>query len=113
METTHDRQMKAHIGGVLYVPKLECSLFSIRAATQKGLVVQFGHRCCWIKNSTEKVVGKGKLVNCMYLLNCKTEMASVAEANQGDGGNIQMILWHQRLGYLNKTQLIQAVKKVM
>ena len=93
VEITHGRQMKTRMGGILYAPKLACNLFSIRAVTQKGLIVQFGHSYCWIKNSTGKVVGKGKLVNRMYLLNCKTEMlAFVAEANEADEGNIQMKL---------------------
>ena len=58
VQTAHGRQMKSHVGGVLYVSKLDCNLFSIRAVTQTGLVVQFGHSYCWIKNSTGKVVGK-------------------------------------------------------
>ena len=108
-ETTHGRQTKIHVNGVFYVPKLACNLFSIPAVPHIGLVVQFAHSCC--KNSTGKVAGKGKLVNRMYLLNCKTQMlAAVAEANLADKGDIEMILWHQRLRHVNKTQLIQAVK---
>ena len=54
------------MGGVLYVPKLACNLFSVRAVTQKGQIMQFGQNCCWIKNSRGKLISKGKLVNRMY-----------------------------------------------
>jgi len=33
------------MGGVLYVLKLACNLFSVRAVTQKGQIVQFGQPC--------------------------------------------------------------------
>ena len=60
--------------GVLYVPKLMSNLFSVHAATQKGLIVQFGHSCCWIKDASGKVVGKGRLINRMYQLNCEANI---------------------------------------
>ena len=94
-----------------------CNLFSVRAVTQKGLVVQFGHSCCWIKNSSGEVVGKGRLINRMYQLICETEMpqneASLADqVHQAhkDKGSSQMSLWNQRLGCLNEMQLIQALE---
>ena len=61
VETGQGKQLTTQMTSVLYVPKLACNLFSVRAVTQKGLVVQFGHSCCWIKDSTGKVVAKGKL----------------------------------------------------
>jgi len=103
------------MGGVLYVPKLACSLFSVRAVTQKGQIVQFGENYCWIKNSRGKVIAKGKLVNRMYQLNCETvsteDSVSVAEAYVNNDEREQLNLWHQRLGHLNVQQLKQAVKK--
>ena len=33
---------------VLYVPKLACNLFSVRAVAGKGNVVKFRHSKCWI-----------------------------------------------------------------
>ena len=115
VETGQGKQLTTEMSSVLYVPKLACNLFSVRAVTQKGLVVQFGHSCCWIKDSSGRVVGKGKLTNRMYQLICETEMheASLAEEHQADKDvmSSQMSLWHQRLGHLNESQLIQAVKK--
>eukprot|EP00795_Rhopilema_esculentum_P015808 gene15808-biopygen5218 len=51
METSHNKQLTIEMDNIFYVPKLACNLFSVRAVTQKGLIVQFGHTCCWIKDS--------------------------------------------------------------
>lgn len=51
----------------------------------------------------------------MCQLKCETKMheASLAEEHQADKDvtSSQMSLWHQRLGHLNESQLVQAVKK--
>ena len=39
---------KASMYHVLYVPKLTCNLFSIRAAALRGNTVKFGTTKCWI-----------------------------------------------------------------
>ena len=119
IETCHDKQLNTGMDGVLYVPKLTCNLFSVRAATQKGLIVQFGHSCCWIKDHSGKVVGKGRLINRMYQLNCEAHLQAdstpLAEAHQTSEGkddcSNQVNLWHLRLGHLNEKQLNQAVEK--
>ena len=88
---------------VLYVPKLACNLFSVRAATGKGNVVQFGHSRCWIRDDNGKLRGIGSLVDKLYQLNCEPvfkENASVASEQSND-----FDLWHQRLGHLNGQQL--------
>ena len=119
IETSHGKQLNTGMDGVLYVPQLTCNLFSVRAATQKDLIVQFGHSCCWIKDHSGKVVGKGRLINRMYQLNCeahlqsdRTALAEVHQTSIGkDDSSSQMNLWHRRLGHLNEKQLTQAVEK--
>ena len=46
VEINRGKKLSTKTTGVLYVPKLACNLFSVRAVTQKCLVVQFGHSCC-------------------------------------------------------------------
>eukprot|EP00795_Rhopilema_esculentum_P009749 gene9749-biopygen2710 len=41
METSHNKQLTIEMDNIFYVPKLACNLFSVRAVTQKGLIVQF------------------------------------------------------------------------
>ncbi len=48
---------------VLYVPKLACNLFSVRAAVTKGNTVK-----CWIRDGEGKVRGMGSLVDKLYRL---------------------------------------------
>ena len=96
VETGQGKQLTTEMSIVLYVPKLACNLFSVRAVTQKGLVVQFGHTCCWIKTSSGKVIGKGRLDNRMYQLSCKCE-ATDAEGDQAQPAveGPSLTLWHQ------------------
>jgi hypothetical protein len=92
---------------VLYVPKLACSLFSVKAAASRGNVVLFSATKCWIRNSRGNLCGMGTLQNKMYQLNCEPvlqEHASVASENAND-----VDLWHQRLGHPSESVLKEIV----
>ncbi len=65
------RPKPATMHDVLYVPKLACNLFSVRAATKKGNQVKFGQRSCWIRNSSGYLFGVGALVGKLYQLDCE------------------------------------------
>ena len=95
----------ATVYDVLYVPRLTCNLFSVRAATKRGNQVKFGPDKCWVRDSNGQLRGMGKLVGKLYQLECKVrlpagEHVSVAVNND---------LWHQRLGHLNSQQLHRMV----
>jgi len=99
---------RAVLSNVLYVPKLACNLFSVRAAVSRGNIVQFGHSRCWIRGSHRKLLGMGSLVDKLYQLDCipvSKEQASVALEQQK-----QLNLWHQRFGHLNEKQLKDIVR---
>lgn len=65
VELGHGKHKVTGMNDVLYVPKLACNLFSVRSVTQNGYIVQFGHTCCWIKDSAGKLIAKGRLSNGM------------------------------------------------
>ena len=52
---------------VLYVSKLACNLFSVRAAASKGNFITFGHSRCWIRDNDGKLHGMETLVDSMGL----------------------------------------------
>ena len=52
---------------VLYVSKLTCNLFSVRAAAGKGNIVKFGRSRCWIRDEAGKLYGMGSLVDKLYI----------------------------------------------
>ena len=62
---------RAIVHQVLYVPKLACNLFSVRAAAAKGNIIKFGHSKCWIRDRNGKLRGMGSLVDKTYQLNCE------------------------------------------
>ena len=93
---------------VLYVPKLACNLFSVRASASKGNNVKFGHSKCWIRDGNGELHGMGSLVEKLYQLDCEPvlEYVSVASKQRND-----IDLWHQRLGHLNGQWLKEIVQK--
>ena len=97
---------KAVLYNVLYVPKLTCNLFSVRAAVAKGNAVEFGpnHCCIWDENG--KLRGMGSLADKLYQLDCQvvsTGYATVASSRGSD-------LWHQRLGHVHESRLKKCVQ---
>ena len=59
---------------VLYVPKLACNLFLVRAAARKGNVVKFGRSKCWIRDQSGILYGMGSLAVKLYELDYKPSM---------------------------------------
>ena len=93
---------KAVLYDVLYVPKLTCNLFSVRAAVAKGNAVECGPNSCCIWDG--KLRGKGSLSDKLYQLDCQvasTGYASVAQSRSD--------LWHQRLGHVHESRLKKCV----
>ena len=85
---------------VLYVPKLACNLFSVRAATSHGNSIKFSTTKCWIHDSKGKLYGMGTLVDKLYQLDSKPiENLHVSTGPQERREPLD--LWHQRLGHLN------------
>ena len=100
---------RAVVHQVLYVPKLACNIFSVRAAAAKGNIVKLGHSKCWICDRNGKLRGMGSLVDKIYQLNCEPvtkEQVSAALEEKSDAD-----LWHQQLGHLNKQQLMKIIDK--
>ena len=62
---------RATMNSVLYVPKLACNLFSVRAAASKGNVVKFGPTKCWIRRRDGKLLGMGSVTDKLYQLDCE------------------------------------------
>lgn len=92
---------------VLYIPKLACNLFCVRAAASMGNVVKFAATKCCIRNSKGNFCGIGSLKDKMYLLNCEPvlhEHVSVASENENNTD-----LWHQRLGHLSESLIKKMI----
>ena len=80
---------------VLYVLRLACNLFSVRAATRRRNQVKFGQNNCWIRNGSGHLFEVGTVVGKLYQLDCEVKYSMgelVAEGND---------IWHERLGHLN------------
>ena len=81
---------------VLYVPKLACNLFSVRAGASKGNTVKLGHSKCWIRDRNGKLRGMGSLVDKINQLDCQSVSMECA-SNASEQRN-EVDLWHQHLG---------------
>ena len=86
---------------VLYVPKLACNLFSVRAAVSKGDFIKFGHSRCWIRDGNGHLHGMGTLVDKLYQLDCEailSEAATLVNAQKDNNFDV----WHFRLGHASE-----------
>ena len=103
------KSRKAVLYDVLYVPKLTCNLFSVRAAVSKGNAIEFGPQKCCIRDEYGKLRGMGSLVDKPYQLDCQaaiiTDTAYISvEPSQGSG------LWHQCLGHVHELRLKKCLE---
>ena len=96
---------RAVLYNVLYVPKLNCNLFSVSAAVGKDNAVKFGPKQCCIYDEKGELRGIGSLGDKLrhYQLDC--QVASVA-SSQGTCSD----LWHQRLGHVHESRLKKCVE---
>ena len=106
-QTTKSR--KAVLYDVLYVPKLTCNLFSVRAAVSKGSTIEFGPQKCCIRDEYGKLHGMGSLVDKLYQLDCQVAITTDSvyisvESSQGSG------LWHQCLGHVHELHLKKCLE---
>ena len=90
----------------LYVPKLTCNLFSVRATAARGNSVSFGDTQCVVCDRHGKLLGNGSLIECLYYLNCDTpvpeEKVTILTGCQMEN---KIDLWHRQTGHLNESQL--------
>ena len=93
----------------LYVPKLACNLFSVRAAARNSM--KFGNSKCWIRDRNGKLLGMGSLVQKLYYLDCKTITWEHVTVVSGSRIGNKADLWHQRPGHLNEHQLKEMVNQ--
>jgi transposase InsO family protein len=89
-----NKSRPATLYNVLHVPELSGNLFSVKAATQHGHVIQFGHTRCWIKNRRKMVCALGTIMDRLYYLDVRTDDHSAKCASN-------TVLWHQRLAHAN------------
>ena len=105
MTLENDRPKAVTMRGTLYVPKLTCSLFSVRATVMKGNTVKFENGGCLIYDKNEILLGTGSLVDKLYYLKFESvAQESIAIATGSEVEN-KADLWHRRLGHLNEFQL--------
>jgi transposase InsO family protein len=108
-KTNSDDWQDGVIYEVLYVPNLGASLFSIGAATERGVKAIFdcdGVSC--MKNG--KVVATGTRVGKkLYLMNIKfAEQKTEERALIAKGVSLQV--WHERLGHVNHATIKKMFK---
>jgi hypothetical protein len=104
-----ERPERAVMYNVLYVPKLACNQFSVRAAVSNGNSVKFGDTKCWIRDSKGRLRGTGSLMDKLYQLDCEPVVQQHATVGAHCQNNVN--LWHQRLGHVNEQQLRETVCK--
>lgn len=91
---------KIEFHDVLCVPKLTANLLSVSEITKKDKSVLFTSRGCVIRDSNGELLATGTMVDGLYRLDGKHDMAMAAI-----GSSKSMELWHRRLGHVNPSYL--------
>ena len=107
----NNKPKKVTMCNVLYVPKLTCNLFSVRATVTKGNTVKFEKSICRIYDRNGMLLGIGSLVDKLYYLICESVTQEYASIATGSEVKNKADLWHQRLGHLNENQLREMVSQ--
>ena len=105
MVLQNDRSKEITMRGALYVPKLTCSLFSVRATAMKGNTVKFENGSCLIYDKNGVLLGTGSLEDKLYYLKFESVTQESVAIAAGSEVKNKVDLWHQRLGHLNEIQL--------
>ena len=113
MTLDNDKPKRVTMRDTLYVPKLTCILFSVRATVMKGNTVEFKNSSYMIYNRNGILLGTGSLVAKLYHLKVESvarESISIATGSEVEN---KVDLWHQRLDHfhLNEIQLRKLANK--
>jgi len=119
--TTLDGEPRQHVinlAGVLHIPELSASLFSIGAATQSGYLIQFSTLQCNIVDADHGVVvlQANRAADGLYKLQVQQQPAWSNAASPSELAAMlaecprvynPLDLWHQRLGHAAHASILQ------
>ena len=96
---------KVTMCNVLYVPKLTCNLFSVRATVTMGNTVKFENDSWRIYDRNGLLLGTGSLFDKLYYLKYESITQEYVSVGTRSVVKNKADLWHQQLGHLNENQL--------
>lgn len=101
-----NKQRKVTVNDVLHVPNLNANLFSVKAATQRGFVIQFGHTRCWLKDKYGIVHAMGTSQNKLYYLDIANREHLACNAKTDS-------VWHKRLAHAGHSTIQSASNQAL
>ena len=107
-----ERCVDAKICDALFVPKLNCNLFSVRAAVSNGNTLPFNNNGCYIFNKQQQLLGEGILNGKLYRLLCDVYEWDKSLLTVSIEKVSSVHSWHQRLGHLNAKHLKTAISSL-
>ena len=108
-----NKLVKHQLQNVLYAPNAVNNLLSISRLDDAGGKVIFTAGCCELLNRHGQVIGNGRKIRRLYLLNCRAKIASPEYANIAINKKDSWETWHRRYGHLSLTGLQQLHSKEM
>ncbi|GBN10582.1 hypothetical protein AVEN_211948-1 [Araneus ventricosus] len=102
-----------HSNKTLYVPSLSYNLFSVTKLTNLGFTVQLNGQSADIVNPVKDMKLKADHVSDLYFLRTEKKRDNTASTvstymDTPSIGDVKK--WHVRLGHLNKTDMMNAIK---
>jgi hypothetical protein len=95
--------------GVLYIPELQCNLFSMARAADAGATANFNGSKCYIQQGRKNVLTATRY-GYLYTLDATTVTGDCALVAVNKQISSRADLWHRRYGHLNYGALSQLKK---
>jgi hypothetical protein len=96
---------------VLHVPEAPNSLLSVSRLDEIGGKVTFANGKCEIHSSTNQLIGTGKKVDRLYLLDAKAHTGGDNQTNFAAPKKLTWDQWHRRYGHIGMTSLEKLQKE--
>jgi transposase InsO family protein len=95
----------------LYVPTASNCLVSVSRLDDAGGKVETGNGLCWLKDKSDKVVGKGYKHRRLYLLAARAVLRDQDRSNLTTPTKLTWDQWHQRYGHIGMTAIRQLERE--
>lgn len=105
---SHNDEKIVNLEDTLWVPDLRTNLMSVAKIVDKGNEIIFKKNVAMIKGLDGKIkIMANRIGNLYYIKQPDEEIAQTVKEQE-----INLKLWHDRMGHLNEKDLIQLLKKI-
>jgi hypothetical protein len=108
--SVNNQVVQHKLNDVLHVPEAPNSLLSVSRFDEIGGKVIHQDGKCELRSSTGQLIGTGRKINRLYLLDARAELGENNQANFAAPKKLTWDQWHRRYGHIGMTSLEKLQK---